>query len=129
MLQGASIDSAAYRLRTTRSFHDMVNATCNRIDLGKRSDYAQLLFAHARATCAAEAHLSSAPTLPAWRLRAPLLADDLAALGLALPAALVFDPPKTDGANWGILYVLEGSRLGGTGLLKHAPAGAPCAFL
>lgn len=91
--------------------------------------------------------LPFAATLP---LRAPLVAEDLSALGVAMPAPLAFRAPAETGARsharrpcdpglppshgeeaaaWGTLYVVEGSRLGGAMLARRVPAGWPAAYL
>ena len=50
---------------------------------------------------------------PDWplRRRAAAIVADLAELGACVPASLAFDPPASDGAVAGVLYVVEGSRL------------------
>ena len=85
--------------------------------------------AHARALPAAEAALAARPGLPDFRRRAPLLADDLAALGEPTPAPLRFALPDGEAAGWGALYVVEGSRLGGIMLARSVPADLPAAYL
>jgi heme oxygenase len=110
-----------------------VDATYSRFDLGNVSHYQQFLIAHARAVGTAEAWLYGTGSLPPWRSRLPLLAEDLAALGLTMPAARDFDAPQPvrddEAWRWGVLYVLEGSRLGAAILCGRTPPEAPTAFL
>jgi heme oxygenase len=72
------------------------------------------------------AMLPFAATLP---VRTPLLAADLATLGLAMPDRLSLAKGDADAAAWGALYVVEGSRLGGAMLARQVPAGWPSAYL
>lgn len=60
--------------------------------------------------------------------RAPLLAADLADLGAPQPAPLPFTVTD-DAARWGVLYVVEGSRLGGAMLARTVPDGLPSRYL
>jgi heme oxygenase len=64
-----------------------------------------------------------------FRPRAPLLAQDLVALGVKMPALLPLAPPTSAAAKAGMLYVIEGSRLGGGLLARQVPAGLPSAYL
>lgn len=122
--------SAVGRLRdATRPYHDLVDAAFSGFDLADRAEYGRFLLAHAQATCAAEARLRDDPALPAWRPRAQLLADDLAQLGLAMPTPLEFELPADAAWRWGVLYVLEGSRLGASILVTRTASEAPSTFL
>jgi len=107
--------------------HDRVDALFGGYRLGEAESYARFLEAHARALPAAEAALAAAPDLPAWRTRAGLLAADLAALGRSVPAPLPF--AAEGAAAWGLLYVTEGSRLGGAMLARSVPPHLPSAYL
>ncbi|WP_371180804.1 biliverdin-producing heme oxygenase [Xanthomonas sacchari] len=66
-----------------------------------------------------------------WRYqpRTPLLAQDLHALQATPPAPQPLPPAVDAGARWGMLYVVEGSRLGGRVIARHLrqslPAAAP----
>ncbi len=129
-MQSHLMTSAVVRLRAaTRPFHDLTDTEYSSFDLSDRRDYTAFLLAHARATRAAEAVLHDDETLPTWRPRAPLLADDLDKLGCAMPAPLAFEDSADEGWRWGVLYVLEGSRLGGAVLVSRADRDAPVAFL
>lgn len=117
-------------LRTdTRAHHEAVDAAFARFDLAARDSYADFLAAHARALVAAEAALAADPTLPAWRTRAPALLQDLADLGRAPPPPL--EPPALPhrAGRLGLLYVVEGSRLGGDLLSRSVGAELPAAYL
>ncbi|WP_369941957.1 biliverdin-producing heme oxygenase [Xanthomonas medicagonis] len=56
-----------------------------------------------------------------WRYqpRAALLEQDLAALHAPPPASAVPPPAHGNGGRWGMLYVVEGSRLGGRVIARH----------
>jgi heme oxygenase len=68
---------------------------------------------------------------PEWQSRGGYLRGDLAALGLPVPLdePAAAAPPMTDAARWGLLYVLEGSRLGGAMLARRVPPGLSHAYL
>lgn len=107
------------RLRAaTRDAHDIVDAHYSRYDLASPQGYRDFLTAHAAIMprCEAVLDASGATTLlPDWeaRRRTPALLADLAALDCTAPphdfALKTLAAPET----WGMLYVLEGSRLGG----------------
>lgn len=103
--------------------HRKLDALWDGIELAERGDYAHFLAATAAALLPIEAGLwqsGAARVLPDWpgRCRSGALVDDLAALGLPAPT---LDPvPVGTGADiFGVLYVLEGSRLGGATLLRR----------
>lgn len=113
----------------TASDHDRVDATFGGFALGDAAGYRRFLLAHGRALPAVEAALAAAAhALPAWRPRTAALADDLAALGEAMPPPLDFGVAN-EAESWGALYVIEGSRLGGQLLARSVPAGLPAAYL
>lgn len=112
----------------TAACHERVDRAFSGFDLADAASYRAFLVAHARALPAAEA-IGTAITLPPVRPRTPLLAADLATLGVAMPVALGFAPPTGDAAAWGVRYVVEGSRLGGGILAKRVGAGLPHAYL
>lgn len=64
--------------------------------------------------------------LPDWRLRrrSGALQRDLDILGVRAPAAIAVDVTGDEARLFGRLYVLEGSRLGGSLLVKRARASA-----
>jgi len=92
-------------------------------------DYRRFLIAHAQATFGIEQYLSGFDDLPPWRRRGPELISDLRALGSPAPAALEFVCEGNVAAGMGVLYVLEGSRLGASVLLRRIPEHFPTDFL
>jgi len=116
------------RLRAaTHSAHEVVDAHYSRFDLADHQGYRDFLTAHATIVPRCEAVLDVSGVvglLPDWdeRRRTPALLADLAALDCAValneyaPTALAV--PET----WGMLYVLEGSRLGGAVLAGRVRA-------
>lgn len=110
----------------TAADHRAVDAAFGAFSLTDRDDYCRFLSAQLRAVAAVERALAH---MPDWRPRADLIADDLAMMGEGVPSPLGFAPPESVGAAWGMLYVLEGSRLGGVVLAQMADAGFPRSFL
>ncbi|WP_374297661.1 biliverdin-producing heme oxygenase [Sphingomonas sp.] len=122
--------SAALALRErTAAAHEAVDAAFAGYDLADAGAYRAFLIAHARALPAVEAWLGQRRGLPDWRPRAGALAEDLATLGVAMPAPLLFALPDDEAAAWGALYVTEGSRLGGVMLARSVGEGLPTAYL
>jgi len=109
----------------TADLHAKVDARFVRSFEGSAADYAGFLSIMAAGLLPAERALERASIheiVPDWdeRRRATLLLDDLQALGAAPPREA--DPPLVEGEarQLGIVYVLEGSRLGGKVLLRRA---------
>ena len=122
--------SAAQAIRAgTAAAHDAVDAAFGGHDLADPLSYRGLLTAHARALLPAEAWLALQPNLSRWRARGPVLLADLEALGVPAPEPLAFAPLDAPGAGWGVLYVLEGSRLGNAMLVRSVPAALPSAYM
>lgn len=127
--------SARTALRTaTAADHDAVDRAFGRFDLSDRDDYARFLTAQAAAFLPVEAALDRAPGIALvedWdqRRRSDALTGDLAALGVAPPRPLAAPPLADAEAVLGALYVLEGSRLGGSLLARGVPDDFPRAFL
>lgn len=122
--------SGAGALRAaTAAAHDRVDARFGDYNLGDRDDYARFLIDHARAVAGAEAYLDRASPTLAWQPRLPMLRADLAALGLAMPPPTPLDLPTDAATADGVVYVLEGSRLGGQMLMRGVGAGLPAAYL
>lgn len=69
--------------------------------------------------------LAFARTLPP---RTPLLARDLVDLSEPMPVPLAF-APQDEAAAWGVLYVVEGSRLGGVMLARSVAPDLPARYL
>lgn len=113
----------------TADLHAVVDARFSDSFGGDPAHYAGFLSSMAAGLLPLERALEGAgirATVPDWpeRRRASLLIDDLHALGAAPLREL--DPPAVGGEarQLGIVYVLEGSRLGGKLLLKRALAHA-----
>lgn len=127
--------SAHARLRAeTRFAHDRVDALFGGHDLADPQDYTRFLAAQAAAFLPVEAALDAAGAgrlFPHWTAhrRGMLLRADLADLRAPLPEPV--EPPRFDDdpAIAGGVYVLEGSRLGGTMLRRSVPAHLPRRFL
>lgn len=113
----------ALRAATVES-HQQVDNLFSHFSLESAQDYRAFLRAHARALGAMEA--VARPVSP----RLSLLVDDLAALGEPLPDALTIEDARSgEGFRWGLLYALEGSRLGGAMLARRVGADLPRAYL
>ncbi|CAN5325060.1 N/A [soil metagenome] len=106
--------------------HEAVDAAFSRFDLTSLESYTQFLLAHARALGPLETAVAG--IWSASRERYPLLASDLADLGVesSSDGALVL---SGEAAAWGVIYVLEGSRLGGSILAKCVADGLPVRYL
>lgn len=120
--------------RGTADHHDQVDAIFSRVDLGDRASYGRFLQAQAAAYLPVEAALTrdgAGMVLGDWpqRQRGDLLGGDLAALGIAPPPAAGTIGFASPAAILGGVYVLEGSRLGGTMLARSVPADFPRRFL
>jgi heme oxygenase len=113
----------------TGAAHEQVDAAFGAHDLSSPAAYRAFLLAHARALPAAERVMAALPFAATLPVRTPSLAADLAALEAAMPAPLPFAPGVDEATLWGVLYVVEGSRLGGALLARQVPAGSPHAYL
>jgi heme oxygenase len=128
-------DTARAALRTaTAPDHERVDAAFSRAVLSDRVSYGHFLRAQAAAHLPVEDALvrgGIAALVPDWdaRRRDRLLQDDLHALGLDAPAPVGDPVLKGDAALLGALYVLEGSRLGGTMLKRSVAPDLPTGFL
>ena len=112
----------------TASAHGRVDDAFTRLNLGQRNDYRKFLTTHASVMLPLEALAGQAGAgqiLEDWpsRRRSDVLLDDLAALGLQPPPLLLLG--SHGGPAWvlGVLYVLEGSRLGAQVLRQRVLAG------
>jgi heme oxygenase (biliverdin-IX-beta and delta-forming) len=112
----------------TAAAHARVDAAFGRFDLGHRESYVRFLQAHGRVVPAVEAALGQG-WLPDWRPRTACLERDLAAFGHTLPLPIARALPSGAAERFGLLYVLEGSRLGGRLLLRRVGAGLPARYL
>ncbi len=127
--------SARMALRAaTASHHHRVDSVFSRAELGDRASYGRFLLAQAAAHLPVEAALARggvADIVPDWdaRQRSALLCADLAGLGLDVPEAAGAIEFEGEAAMLGALYVLEGSRLGGTVLKRSVAPDFPAHFL
>ena len=122
------------RLRSgTAENHERVDALFGRFDLGNVGGYGRFLSAQAEAFLPVEAAIDThgMDMLADWpsRRRGALLRQDLAELGIAVPVTAGAPRLDDDAAALGALYVLEGSRLGGTMLSRSLAPGMPQSFL
>lgn len=118
----------------TAECHRRVDEIYSEADLGDRQSYGNFLRAQAAALLPAEQALERAGIaefIDDWaaRVRGHLLADDLAALGLAIPRPAGSLSIGAPAQLLGVLYMLEGSRLGGTLLKRSVSADLPATFL
>lgn len=122
----------------TAEAHERVDSAFAGFDLTDRASYARFLLAHAEAVWPIEAALDAAGAeriVPDWpeRKRGALLREDLALLR-PLPDRPAGDTPQIampgdDSELAGLLYVIEGSRLGGRFLARQLGPDLPHAYL
>ena len=127
-LAGESTAHSVLRSRTAAA-HEAVDAAFGAFSLSEAGPYRNMLLAHAFVLPPLEALLLRHPGLPAWRGRSNLLQADLAALGAAMPQPAAVESDWSEPALHGLLYVLEGSRLGGKMMARQVPEALPAAFL
>ena len=113
----------------TASGHEQVDAAFARYDLALKADYVAFLIGHARVLPPIEAALRDYPGLPPFRPRTPALAADLSALGAEMPERDDVASPASTADAWGMMYVVEGSRLGGGFLARRVSPAFPKAYL
>ncbi|MBE7184236.1 MAG: biliverdin-producing heme oxygenase [Methylobacterium mesophilicum] len=118
----------ALRARTAAA-HEAIDGAFARFSLAERESYRHFLLAHARVLFTLEAMLEGQAGLPLWRSRRAALDADLRDLGAVRPEPLPVEPIAGEAALHGVLYVLEGSRLGGRLLSRQVGEGLPSAFL
>lgn len=109
--------------------HAAIDVAFADFDLGDRESYIRFLLIHARALSAIEAAVGHSPDLPSWRPRTALLESDLEAFGYRLPEPLAVGPILGLAEKFGLLYVIEGSRLGGRILSRRVAQAFPSAYL
>lgn len=121
--------SAHLHLRgETRLDHERTDRAFGRFDLADADAYGAFLTAHARVLPPIEAVLNDYALFP-FSSRTGALRDDLAALGKPFPEPAAVAPPANAAAAWGMLYVVEGSRLGGAMLARTVGQGLPHFYL
>lgn len=127
--------SARFALReATRDAHERVDRLFAPLQLDTAEGYGTFLEAQAAAFVTVEAALDAAgagDVLSDWpqRRRASQLLDDLAQLRRPAPVAVAAPVFHSEAEILGAVYVLEGSRLGGTLMKRKVPEGWPTAFL
>lgn len=122
--------SAMTMLRdATGAAHEAVDAAFGAHDLASPAAYRRFLLAHGRALPAAERVMEVLPFARTLPTRAASLAADLADMGVAAPDPLPFAPGDDAATLWGVLYVVEGSRLGGAMLARQVPPALPGRYL
>ncbi|MDI1297306.1 MAG: biliverdin-producing heme oxygenase [bacterium] len=107
----------------TTDDHLRVDASFSHFSLASPKSYRSFLRAHARALGAIE------PAARPYASRLTLLADDLAVLGDRMPDSAPWTMEEGEGFRWGLLYTLEGSRLGGAMLARRVGPGLPHRYL
>ncbi len=112
----------------TMAAHARVDVAFSAYDLADKADYCAFLRAHARALPAAEAIIAT-DAMPRSRARTPLLRADMEKLRQAMPGPRIFEGSGEGAFAWGVLYVVEGSRLGGGILARRVSAGLPTDYL
>jgi heme oxygenase (biliverdin-IX-beta and delta-forming) len=129
------VSARAVLREQTAADHERVDALFSRFDLSDRTGYARFLTAQATAFLPIESALDAAGAealIPDWpeRRRAALLTADLEALFVPQPAVSEPECRLDDrGSMFGAIYVLEGSRLGGTLLKRQVHPDWPRRFL
>lgn len=118
----------------TSNDHARVDRLFSAFNLADRSRYGSFLSAQAAAFLPVEAALDMAGAdrlLPDWttRRRAALLYEDLSELVLPMPEPIPSPPLPDDPSILGAIYVLEGSRLGGSVLKRQLDGSFPARFL
>ncbi|WP_244473802.1 MULTISPECIES: biliverdin-producing heme oxygenase [unclassified Methylobacterium] len=113
--------------RATSDAHHRLDSGWAGHDLQERGAYVGFLAAMAAALVPLEADLAASPPEalpPDWpaRRRTDAIRADLAALGHPAPPAPAMSRAQPPAEVAGLLYVLEGSRLGGQMLLRQALA-------
>lgn len=124
-----SVSSHAILKARTAAAHLAVEADFSRFDLGCRESYISFLLTHARVLPAAEGILAKEIGLPQWRQRTDLIGEDLRGFGYMLPEPENISEALDQPEKFGLLYVLEGSRLGGHVLSRRVGRDFPKQFL
>jgi heme oxygenase len=127
-------DARSVLREATAADHERVDRAFGHFDLTDREGYTAFLLAQAHGFLPIEAAIDAADPrdlLPDWaeRRRADRLLADLAALGVSSPATASWPDFHSQADILGAIYVLEGSRLGGSMLARSVPAGLPRSFI
>jgi heme oxygenase len=122
-LSGGSIGALHGSLRTaTRSDHIVVDRLIARLDLSRREEYARLLSIHHAVLQSLKAEWRR-DDRDDFRAMSRRLQNDLRVLGF--PTANLQSTtraPLSSGGEWGIAYVIRGSRLGSNVLRPRIPS-------
>jgi heme oxygenase len=122
------MDSTRQILRAaTSDDHRRVDLAFGGFDLADPVSYGAFLRTHSRVLPAVEQVLGG--LWSGWSPRTHYLLQDIADLGLHPAADMEAVPPMEPAGQWGALYVLEGSRLGGSLLAKRVKPGLPTRYL
>jgi heme oxygenase len=122
------LNQARHTLRAaTAQNHKRVDAAFAAFDLDNADSYRRFLSAHARVLIWAEDAIHV--DWSGWTRRAPLILQDLADLGVSPSFPRSDLSLREPAAQWGGLYVLEGSRLGGAMLAQRVGGGLPRRYL
>tara|TARA_Y100000815_G_scaffold104650_1_gene93547 strand:+ start:26536 stop:27111 length:576 start_codon:yes stop_codon:yes gene_type:complete len=130
-------DIRTFLFQTTASLHHKVDNAFSLDRIVSRSGYSAMLLSHASVVPVVEAfvdatgHLGDLPQVDT-RCRSGALRDDLAVLGLEMPASIDMSFLNSRAGVAGLMYVMEGSRLGATVIrrrLMQSGAAFPTSFL
>lgn len=121
----------------THHSHERLDGVMSRLDLSQRVGYATFIAVHAALLDPLERAMEAAGVadlLPDWpeRTRRAAIAADARALGLDVAPVELPDLDMTPAGLAGLLYVLEGSRLGNAMLVREARRASeplPVAFM
>lgn len=115
--------------KESRIEHEGVDQVFSRFNLQDPVDYGAFLSAHARVIPVLERGLKAQFEDANIGWREDALRQDMHALGQEMPPEMPWHSIQRDGHAMGVLYVLEGSKLGGRVLAKRVPEGMPSAYL
>ena len=127
--------SAQSALRAATQIHqERIDSLFSSISLADRNSYGAFLLAQAAAHIPTEDALAFggvAAIVHDWskRQRSDLIREDLAGMGLGMPQPAGVLKFQSESGLLGALYVIEGSRLGGTVLRRSVSPGLPVRFL
>ncbi len=108
----------------TAPAHERVDAAFSHLNLTDPAGYRRFLHAHYAILPECErvlAESGATDLLPDWpsRVRVPALAADIATVGGVPARGIARLAPLSPAGVWGMMYVLEGSRLGGAVLARR----------
>jgi heme oxygenase len=113
----------------TSALHERIDRAFAGFDLFDAEGYSRFLSAHARAVPPLERVVKADNAWSGWRTRSDDLRRDLARMETRIPTALSPGSMQQAGGQWGVQYVLEGSKLGGQVLASRLPPGRPRRYL